>query len=55
MNYCRQFLLICAAVVCCVTLAVAGPGGKGAPDRTQTGSDIIVGPNDQAGELTCFG
>lgn len=26
-----------------------------APDRTQTGSDIIVRPNEEAGELTCFG
>lgn len=55
MNYRRQFLLICAAVVCCVTVAIAGPTGKSAPDRTQTGSDIMVGPNEEAGELTCFG
>ena len=56
MNYrFRQLVLTCAAVVCCVTLAVASAAGKSAPDRAQTGSDIIVGPNEQAGELTCFG
>ena len=55
MNYCRPFLLICAALVCYVTLATAAPAGKNASDRTQTGSDIIVAPNEQTGELTCFG
>lgn len=36
--------------------ALSGLGfANSAPDHTQFGSDIFVGPNEQAGELTCFG
>lgn len=48
-------LLFSAALLCFAATASASSPTRSAPDRTQTGSDIIVGPNDQAGELTCFG
>ena len=55
MNYHRPVLLVCALLACCASIAAAEPSGKNASDRTQTGSDIIVAPNEQTGELTCFG
>ena len=35
------------------TLAFANGGGDG--DRTQVGHDIIVGPNEEVSDATCFG
>lgn len=48
-------LSFAATLLCFATTASATSPARSAPDRTQTGTDIIVGPNDQAGELTCFG
>jgi hypothetical protein len=48
------FLLVllstCAAFFCCTALAQ-----DSSPDHTHFGSDITVGTNEQAGDVTCFG
>ena len=46
---------VCASLFFCLTIASFAQNKKAASDRTQTGSDIRVGPNDETGELTCFG
>jgi cytoskeletal protein CcmA (bactofilin family) len=51
----RQFSLLCAVVLFCLTLTATASSGKSAADHTQTGNDINVAPDEQAGELTCFG
>jgi len=56
MTYCPRFLhLLVISLFLCMTLSSFALDSKSAPDRTQTGSDINVGPDEQTGELTCFG
>ncbi len=43
------------SLLLCFAIPSVALQGKAAPDRTQTGSDIRVGPNEETGELTCFG
>ena len=54
-NRFRCLSLVCVSLLLCFTLPSFALQGKAAPDRTQTGSDIRVGPNEETGELTCFG
>ena len=50
-----KLFVFSASLLLCMTLAPAAFAARSAPDHTQTGSDIIVASNEEAGELTCFG
>lgn len=54
-NRFRCQTLVCVSLLLFLAIPTFALQGKAAPDRTQTGSDIRVGPNEQTGELTCFG
>ncbi len=51
----RCLSLLSVSLLVCMTMASFAQDKKAAPDLTQTGSDIRVGPDETAGELTCFG
>jgi hypothetical protein len=44
------FLLTCTILACSTVFAQ-----DSSPDHTQFGSNITIGPNEQAGDVTCFG
>lgn len=43
-----------AVLLCIMAVSRAGFADSG-HDRTQFGRDIVVGPNEEAGDATCFG
>lgn len=54
-NHPRRIGLLALAVLFSLTFATSAWAAKSAPDHTQAGSDITVAPDEQTGELTCFG
>jgi hypothetical protein len=54
-NRCGIFAEILMCALACLAFAPASFAQNSAHDRTQFGSDINIGPNDQVGEVTCFG
>jgi hypothetical protein len=50
----RRLRLLLACLLLCGSLSTAAVA-NGGRDRTQVGSNISVAPNEQVGELTCFG
>lgn len=51
----RCLHLVCAGWLVCMPISMVALSAKSAPDHTQTGTDINVGPSEETGELTCFG
>ena len=52
----RMYFCLAAALFLCVALsAPAFAAGERSHDRTQVGSNISIGPQEEVGELTCFG
>jgi hypothetical protein len=50
----RRLRLLLACLLLCGSLSTAA-FAKGDRDRTQVGSNISVAPNEEVGEVTCFG
>ena len=49
-----KFLVLLALPVLLIALSTAA-FADGSHERTQFGRDIVVGPNDEVGDATCFG
>jgi hypothetical protein len=53
---CRLQTAVTLSFLCaCVALSSAALAQGTAHDRTQFGRDINIGPNEQVGDITCFG
>jgi hypothetical protein len=48
-------LLLALLLTCTVSFCNAAFAQDNSPDHTQFGSDITIGANEQAGDVTCFG
>jgi hypothetical protein len=52
----RPRLFLLALFLTCITfLSAAAVAQDSSPDHTQFGNNITIGPNEQAGDVTCFG
>jgi len=51
----RWIAFTSAFLLACLTLSSAALAQESARDRTHFGTDINIGPNEQVGDITCFG